>query len=68
MAAFHHLSTDQSINFVHYVANLLIIDDGPRYERDNRSASPRPAREDNDEPRRRSISPNGHPDRYVVPT
>jgi len=37
-------------------------DEGPRYERDNRSASPRPVREDNEESRRRSASPNGNPD------
>lgn len=37
-------------------------DEGPRYERDNRSASPRPLREENDEIRRRSASPNGNPD------
>ncbi|KAG6016542.1 hypothetical protein E4U54_001109 [Claviceps lovelessii] len=35
-------------------------DDAPRYDRDNRSASPRPARDDNDGCRRRSISPNGN--------
>jgi hypothetical protein len=40
-------------------------DEGPRYERDNRSASPRPVREDNEESRRRSASPNGNPDQYV---
>uniref|UniRef100_A0A8H7KB24 Uncharacterized protein n=1 Tax=Bionectria ochroleuca TaxID=29856 RepID=A0A8H7KB24_BIOOC len=32
-------------------------DEAPRYDRDNRSASPRPPRDDNDEPRRRSASP-----------
>ncbi|KAG6004908.1 hypothetical protein E4U21_000635 [Claviceps maximensis] len=37
-------------------------DDGPRYDRDNRSASPRPARDDNDGGRRRSMSPNGNTD------
>ncbi|KAL6863188.1 hypothetical protein ACO1O0_003432 [Amphichorda felina] len=37
-------------------------DEAPRYERDNRSASPRPARDDNDGPRRRSASPNGNAD------
>ncbi|KAH8661327.1 hypothetical protein BGZ61DRAFT_300272, partial [Ilyonectria robusta] len=37
-------------------------DEGPRYERDNRSASPRPLRDDNDGGRRRSASPNGNPD------
>jgi len=37
-------------------------DEAPRYERDNRSASPRPARDDNDGPRRRSISPNAQPE------
>ncbi|KAH7141163.1 hypothetical protein B0J13DRAFT_526414 [Dactylonectria estremocensis] len=37
-------------------------DEGPRYERDNRSASPRPLRDDNDGGRRRSPSPNGNPD------
>ncbi|KAG5968656.1 hypothetical protein E4U57_005186 [Claviceps arundinis] len=35
-------------------------DEGPRYDRENRSASPRPARDDNDGGRRRSISPNGN--------
>jgi len=33
-------------------------DEAPRYERDNRSASPRPARDDNI--RRRSVSPDGN--------
>ncbi|KAF4121772.1 transformer-SR ribonucleoprotein [Geosmithia morbida] len=37
-------------------------DDAPRYERDNRSASPRPARDEGDGPRRRSASPNGRGD------
>ncbi|KAK7425439.1 hypothetical protein QQZ08_008118 [Neonectria magnoliae] len=37
-------------------------DEGPRYERDNRSASPRPLRDDNDGGRRRSASPNGNQD------
>ncbi|CAG9993738.1 unnamed protein product [Clonostachys byssicola] len=37
-------------------------DEAPRYDRDNRSASPRPPRDDNDEPRRRSASPGGHHD------
>ncbi|KAI9155290.1 RNA-binding protein [Paramyrothecium foliicola] len=37
-------------------------DEAPRYERDNRSASPRPARDDNDGGRRRSPSPNGNND------
>jgi hypothetical protein len=32
-------------------------DDGPRYERDQRSASPRPMRDDTDGGRRRSASP-----------
>ncbi|OAQ68282.1 nucleotide-binding, alpha-beta plait [Pochonia chlamydosporia 170] len=34
-------------------------DDAPRYDRDNRSASPRPTRDENDGGRRRSASPNG---------
>lgn len=38
----------------------LLSDEAPRYERDNRSASPRP-REDDDGGRRRSASP-GNPD------
>ncbi|KAH9910051.1 RNA-binding domain-containing protein [Xylariomycetidae sp. FL2044] len=39
-------------------------DDGPRYERDQRSASPRPSRDDGiDTSRRRSISPGAHNDR-----
>ncbi|KJZ75655.1 hypothetical protein HIM_04812 [Hirsutella minnesotensis 3608] len=37
-------------------------DEPPRYERDNRSASPRPMRDDNDGMRRRSASPNGNAD------
>ncbi|ODA78532.1 hypothetical protein RJ55_05913 [Drechmeria coniospora] len=37
-------------------------DDAPRYERDNRSASPRPAREDHEGTRRRTASPNGNAD------
>ncbi|PNY29740.1 RNA-binding protein, partial [Tolypocladium capitatum] len=37
-------------------------DEAPRYERDNRSASPRPIRDDNDGGRRRSASPNGNTD------
>ncbi|KAM4064784.1 RNA recognition motif domain-containing protein [Hirsutella rhossiliensis] len=37
-------------------------DEPPRYERDNRSASPRPIRDDNDGIRRRSHSPNGNAD------
>ncbi|KAL7899107.1 hypothetical protein HDV63DRAFT_75578 [Trichoderma sp. SZMC 28014] len=36
-------------------------DEPPRYERDNRSASPRPARDDAGS-RRRSLSPSGNPD------
>jgi len=36
-------------------------DEAPRYERDNRSASPRP-RDDNEGGRRRSASPGGHGD------
>ncbi|KAM0438902.1 hypothetical protein ACHAPT_001663 [Fusarium lateritium] len=39
-------------------------DEAPRYERDNRSASPRP-RDDNEGSRRRSASPGGHGDRLV---
>ncbi|KZZ99352.1 transformer-SR ribonucleoprotein [Moelleriella libera RCEF 2490] len=35
-------------------------DDASRYDRDNRSASPRPIRDDNDGGRRRSASPNGN--------
>lgn len=37
-------------------------DEAPRYERDNRSASPRPARDNDDGGRRRSASPNGNAD------
>jgi transformer-2 protein len=37
-------------------------DEAPRYERDNRSASPRPVRDDNEGSRRRSPSPNGNND------
>lgn len=37
-------------------------DEGPRYERDNRSASPRPLRDENDGGRRRSASPGGNND------
>jgi len=37
-------------------------DEAPRYERDNRSASPRPARDDNEGGRRRSASPSGNGD------
>ncbi|PHH84215.1 hypothetical protein CDD83_2304 [Cordyceps sp. RAO-2017] len=37
-------------------------DEPPRYERDNRSASPRPSRDDTDVLRRRSTSPNGNAD------
>ncbi|KAF3808018.1 putative RNA-binding protein C25G10.01 [Colletotrichum gloeosporioides] len=38
-------------------------DEAPRYERDNRSASPRPIRDDGDSGRRRSASPAGNGDR-----
>ncbi|KAL0933011.1 transformer-sr ribonucleoprotein [Colletotrichum truncatum] len=38
-------------------------DEAPRYERDNRSASPRPLRDDGDSGRRRSASPSGNGDR-----
>ncbi|KAI0124340.1 RNA recognition domain-containing protein [Xylariales sp. AK1849] len=38
-------------------------DEGPRYDRDQRSASPRPARDDGHETRRRSASPINHADR-----
>ena len=41
------------------------LDEAPRYERDNRSASPRP-RDDNEGGRRRSASPGGHGDRLVL--
>lgn len=37
-------------------------DEAPRYERDNRSASPRPGRDEVDTGRRRSASPAAHPD------
>ncbi|KAI0472180.1 RNA-binding domain-containing protein [Xylariaceae sp. FL0804] len=37
-------------------------DDGPRYERDQRSASPRAARDDGMDSRRRSASPGNHQD------
>ncbi|KAI8151981.1 putative RNA-binding protein [Colletotrichum sp. SAR 10_70] len=40
-------------------------DEAPRYERDNRSASPRPIRDDGDSGRRRSASPAGNGDRYA---
>ncbi|ORY71742.1 uncharacterized protein BCR38DRAFT_480230 [Pseudomassariella vexata] len=40
-------------------------DDGPRYERDQRSASPRASRDDGHDSRRRSASPNGHGDRTM---
>ncbi|KAI9902917.1 hypothetical protein N3K66_002269 [Trichothecium roseum] len=40
-------------------------DEAPRYERDNRSASPRPARDDNDGARRRSASPTGNGDSHM---
>ncbi|KAF5536857.1 RNA-binding protein [Fusarium napiforme] len=43
------------------VANRPVLDEAPRYERDNRSASPRP-RDDNEGSRRRSASPGGHGD------
>lgn len=48
-------------------ASLLrpCLDEAPRYERDNRSASPRGARDDHEGSRRRSASPNGSNDRYV---
>ncbi|KAJ6444198.1 DUF1793-domain-containing protein [Purpureocillium lavendulum] len=42
--------------------NETVTDEPPRYERDNRSASPRPIRDDNDGGRRRSASPNGNAD------
>lgn len=38
-------------------------DEAPRYERDNRSASPRPLRDEGDGGRRRSASPSGNGDR-----
>ena len=50
----------------HFLSNFLITDEAPRYERDNRSASPRPARDDNDGARRRSASPAGNGDRWVA--
>lgn len=40
-------------------------DEAPRYERDNRSVSPRPIRDDGDSGRRRSASPAGNGDRYA---
>lgn len=42
-----------------------VLDEAPRYERDNRSASPRPLRDDPEGGRRRSASP-GAGDRYVL--
>lgn len=42
-------------------------DEAPRYERDNRSASPRPLRDEHEGGRRRSASPGGNPDRFVHP-
>jgi transformer-2 protein len=41
---------------------FFFLDEAPRYERDNRSASPRPVRDDNDGGRRRSVSPGGNAD------
>jgi len=43
-------------------------DETPRYERDNRSASPRPSRDDNDGSRRRSASPGGNGDSSRKPS
>lgn len=53
-----------SIRLAH-IANRPVLDEAPRYERDNRSASPRP-RDDNEGSRRRSASPGGHGDRFVA--
>ncbi|PFH58172.1 hypothetical protein XA68_14076 [Ophiocordyceps unilateralis] len=44
------------------VAGDRYDDEPPRYDRDNRSASPRPIRDENDGVRRRSASPNGNTD------
>lgn len=49
------------------ITDLPVLDEAPRYERDNRSASPRP-RDDNEGSRRRSASPGGHGDRFVSTT
>lgn len=49
------------------ITDLAVLDEAPRYERDNRSASPRP-RDDNEGSRRRSASPGGHGDRFVSTT
>lgn len=65
----HHLPVTRpahpfvSIELAH-IANQPVLDEAPRYERDNRSASPRP-RDDNEGSRRRSASPGGHGDRFV---
>lgn len=56
---FHIVSALQVLTFP------LRIDEAPRYERDNRSASPRPGRDEIDTGRRRSGSPPAHPDRFV---
>ncbi|KAF6836106.1 RNA-binding protein C25G10.01 [Colletotrichum musicola] len=45
------------------LTDYRLADEAPRYERDNRSASPRPLRDDGDSGRRRSASPSGNGDR-----
>lgn len=53
-----------SIYKIRHSTNTHIpLDDGPRYERDQRSASPRASRDDGIDTRRRSASPAANQDR-----
>ncbi|UQC84584.1 transformer-SR ribonucleoprotein [Colletotrichum lupini] len=57
------LDTDRPPKHDEALTDKRDTDEAPRYERDNRSASPRPARDDGDSGRRRSASPSGNGDR-----
>ncbi|KAJ0298453.1 hypothetical protein COL5a_009571 [Colletotrichum fioriniae] len=57
------LDTDRPPKHDEALTDQRDTDEAPRYERDNRSASPRPARDDGDSGRRRSASPSGNGDR-----
>lgn len=59
------ISQSSNVSAIQLLTFPLRIDEAPRYERDNRSASPRPGRDEIDTGRRRSASPTAHPDRFV---
>ncbi|GKT48850.1 putative RNA-binding protein [Colletotrichum spaethianum] len=58
-----YLDTNRRSQHDEALTDVRDTDEAPRYERDNRSASPRPARDDGDSGRRRSASPSGNGDR-----